>query len=89
MTDHTRFWSDNILPKSTAERAVGQLIRSCPFCGSGCVGLWTGPAFYVTCGECGTDGPRAETKAHGDLAGRMAVNLWNQRHAAYGPQGSG
>ncbi len=63
------------------ERMFGLTLASCPFCG--------GPPFlflsripHVTCGRCGTDGPREHSDSKDGLKGLQyhACKAWNRRH---------
>lgn len=54
-------------------------LKPCPFCGNKKVHLKkTQEAAWVTCRECGTDGPFVE-KEHFDYPKDTAIELWNKR----------
>lgn len=70
--------------------AVHSLIASadallpCPFCGNETVEVGAHPSFYVSCYDCGTEGPWFDGESNrGDMpdgeARQKATDAWNTR----------
>ena len=75
----SRLWDDRwVMHPLQVEARYGVDIQPCPFCGCRHVGLYMGPSPYMTCANCGADGPTFEGIVETiEERQAQAIKAWN------------